>query len=78
MPARQRITVLHYIAVGSVRGECGHHHRTAHTAALCVKRDQRRCARLPGGDSYSDRTVYAVSDGYAGFRCLTPIDTDYA
>jgi hypothetical protein len=52
--------ITYYVAHGDVRGTCIHKHRTAHTAALCAKRDRRRCARLPGGNSYSDRDVYAI------------------
>lgn len=49
----------YFIGYGSVRGECGHKHRTPRTAALCVERDARACKRLPGGNSYSDRLVIA-------------------
>lgn len=43
-----------YIAFGDVRGDCGHAHRTARAAAVCVERDRRGC-RSQGG--YSDRIV---------------------
>lgn len=39
---------------GSVRGSCGHDHRTLKGAVACLKRDQRGCAKQGG---YSDRTV---------------------
>lgn len=41
-----------YQAVGSVRGNCGHHHRTLSGLARCILADQRDC-RAAGG--YSDR-----------------------
>lgn len=50
-----------YRAVGSVRGDCGHEHKTAGAAWDCVHRDSRRCAAL-GGCAYSDRVVVR-SDG---------------
>jgi len=46
-----------YICTGSVRGECGHQHRTQEAAERCLARDQRGCA-MQGG--YSDRRVVAV------------------
>lgn len=45
-----------YHAVGSVRGPCGHHHRSIATAVACALRDSRACRSL-GGGCYSDRTV---------------------
>ena len=51
---------LFWSAVGSVRGDCGHMHRTIRGAAECVLRDRRACRRLPGGASYSDRVVVAM------------------
>jgi hypothetical protein len=50
-----------YAAVGSVRGSCGHAHRTYGAAARCAARDDARCARL-GGGAYSDRTVGMTLD----------------
>lgn len=49
-----------YLSVGDVRGECGHVHRTAVSAARCTLRDMRQCHRL-GGGAYSDRTVKSVN-----------------
>ncbi len=72
MPATAT-TISHYAAHGQVRGTCHHKHRDAHTAAACVKRDQRRCARVLSGNSYSDRDVYAIyTDGtreFVGDEC---------
>lgn len=48
-----------YTTVGSVRGCCGHNHRSAAAAGLCVGRDQRACESQGG---YSDRQVRR-SDG---------------
>ena len=57
----------YYEAYGSVRGSCGHQHRTAEAAQDCADRDQRRiAARNSSGSltrSYSDRSVYLVLDG---------------
>lgn len=54
-------TVAYYTTEGSVRGSCGHQHRTYGAAEKCIARDQAGCARQGG---YSDRHVVAVeSDG---------------
>jgi hypothetical protein len=45
-----------YEAIGSVRGECGHQHRTIAGAERCRQRDADACGRL-GGGAYSDREV---------------------
>lgn len=47
-----------YTCTGSVRGSCGHQHRSAPAALRCLKADRRAC-RAQGG--YSDRII--VSDG---------------
>ena len=50
-----------YTTRGSVRGSCGHNHRTIATACRCLKADQAGCRSQRG---YSDRTIHAVdSDG---------------
>ena len=49
-----------YVCSGSVRGECGHVHRTLRGAARCLARDQRGC-RSQGG--YSDRHVRHADGG---------------
>lgn len=57
--------VAYWTAIGDVRGECGHKHRSYEAAAQCVERDRRAIRRAypytsPYGRSYSDRLVYAV------------------
>lgn len=47
---------MKYTCKGSVRGTCGHQHRTLRGAAECLLRDEKRCSRL-GGGAYSDRDV---------------------
>lgn len=49
-----------FIAVGSVRGWCGHIHRTKEGASGCAERDQRSCQKVRG---YSDLTVRRVELG---------------
>jgi hypothetical protein len=49
--------VIKYTCVCSVRGWCGHNHRTLSGAVRCVQRDQSACRGLPGGNCYSDRKV---------------------
>lgn len=44
----------YYETYGSVRGCCGHRHRSLHTALSCLARDQSGCASQGG---YSDRRV---------------------
>lgn len=64
---------VHYVAYGSVRGECAHEHRTIAAAQACCRKDQRDCGSL-GGGAYSDRSVYAVEDGHR--RDLTEREYD--
>lgn len=45
---------------GSVRGCCGHKHRTIEAALRCLKSDQSGCASQGG---YSDRQLIPVEDG---------------
>ena len=51
-----------YFAIGSVRGWCGHHHRTIAAAVECKMKDHGGCRSLPG-NAYSDRSVMAGSQG---------------
>lgn len=51
---------IKYTTRGSVRGGCGHKHNTIAAAQRCCERDQRDCASLPGGKSYSDRVIRRV------------------
>ena len=48
-----------YTTRGSVRGSCGHEHRSLEAAVACLQRDQHGCSRAGG---YSDRRVVR-SDG---------------
>ena len=43
-----------YTTRGSVRGCCGHNHKTIEAAAKCAKKDDAACKRQRG---YSDRSV---------------------
>lgn len=43
-----------YSTTGSVRGCCGHKHRTIDSAVTCIEKDSAGCARQGG---YSDRYV---------------------
>lgn len=42
---------------GSVRGGCGHRHRTPEAAGRCAREDQQGCKRQGG---YSDRVLVIV------------------
>jgi hypothetical protein len=53
------MTAPTYTTIGSVRGSCGHAHRTLSAAQACADADQRACRRRFG---YSDRVVRR-SDG---------------
>ena len=55
-----------YTTCGSVRGNCGHNHRTMAAAVRCLLADQSGC-RTHGG--YSDRVVRVTDDD--GERMLT-------
>ena len=46
-----------YTTSGSVRGDCGHQHRTIGAAVRCIDTDDRGCKRSCGQDAYSDRRV---------------------
>lgn len=62
-------TTTIYTTIGSVRGCCGHRHRSAEAAERCLDRDRARCAEHGG---YSDRTVVA---GESPVGVLADIDT---
>ena len=62
-------TKTRYTTRGSVRGACGHQHRTILGALRCLARDQSGC-KAQGG--YSDRTVYDS----AGCEIPTTVDDD--
>lgn len=63
-PAERRhpMSNVTYTTIGSVRGSCGHNHRTLATAQACADRDNRAVKRGNGASSYSDRSV-CHSDG---------------
>jgi hypothetical protein len=48
----ERATKRFYSVSGSVRGDCGHKHRSVETAHACFQRDSNYCGRQGG---YSDR-----------------------
>ena len=52
------MSTTHYTTRGSVRGGCGHKHRTEEAAERCAERDHRDCAAAGG---YSDRKVVEVT-----------------
>jgi len=49
-----KTTKITYTTKGSIRGCCGHQHRTIEAAQRCADRDHAGCARQGG---YSDRRV---------------------
>lgn len=51
---------MNYTTWGSVRGGCGHLHRSVEAAERCIARDARAVRRGNGRDAYSDRAVYRV------------------
>ena len=63
MTTTTKTTVTSYTTVGSVRGGCGHQHRTIQRAVECIALDHAGC-KSQGG--YSDRQV-RYGDG-------TPLD----
>lgn len=46
--------MTYFTSIGSVRGSCGHKHKSEHAATACIAADQKACARQGG---YSDRSV---------------------
>jgi hypothetical protein len=48
--------MTYFTSIGSVRGACGHKHKSEHAAEACIAADNRACARQGG---YSDRVVAA-------------------
>lgn len=65
----------HYEAIGSVRGSCGHHHRSVRTAQDCAERDQSGCASQGG---YSDRHAHLIEDGVDQGRVEEDVDDIHA
>lgn len=64
-----------YTCTGSVRGNCGHQHRTLSAAVRCNERDQDGCHSQGG---YSDRSILAVEDGRERRLTESEVDTMYA
>ncbi len=52
---------VRYECVGSVRGSCGHEHKTMRAAVRCLDKDRDGCSSC-GGGAYSDRRVRRVGD----------------
>lgn len=50
-----------FIAYGPVRGLISEHH-TQQGAERSVERDHRTCRALPGGNSYSDASVFQYDE----------------
>lgn len=48
-----------YVAIGNVRGQCPHKHKSVRTALKCALKDGRGLS----GTQYSDRLVKAYEDG---------------
>ena len=46
--------MTYFTSIGSVRGSCGHKHKSEDAAEACIAADQRACARQGG---YSDRVA---------------------
>lgn len=53
--------MTYYETAGSVRGSCGHRHRSEDTARRCLRHDQEGCAQQGG---YSDRRVVQQPGDY--------------
>jgi hypothetical protein len=54
------MTKTTYTNIGSVRGSCGHNHRTISGALRCLDSDQSGCRQCGG---YSDRVVRVGGKG---------------
>jgi len=69
-------TGLTWMSWGSVRGGCGHAHRTKTAAERCLDRDARGCAQQGG---YSDRAAHLTACGWpSGYSCGCPVGVDEA
>lgn len=49
-----------YTTLGTVRGSCGHNHKTIQAAYNCLRKDQKDVNSL-GGGAYSDRIIVRAS-----------------
>lgn len=52
-------TGTHFRCVGSVRGWCGHKHRSIDAAIRCLQEDRAGCESQRG---YSDRDIYLYAN----------------
>lgn len=59
MNYEERKMNTYYTTTGSVRGNCGHRHRSVVAAEQCRQSDANGCG-MQGG--YSDRRIVAVED----------------
>jgi len=64
---------MKYTTYGSVRGCCGHRHRTIRAAVLCAANDQESCHDQGG---YSDREVVLVGDDGYLYRDLGHVSAE--
>ena len=48
---------MYYTTWGSVRGDCGHVHKTAESAEKCIEKDNSGCHKQGG---YSDRRIREI------------------
>ena len=66
--SNKKTTTAYFTTAGSVRGGCGHKHRTLESAERCLCADARGCRKVGG---YSDRSVYAIGHDGTETRYLT-------
>lgn len=66
----------YYVAEGSVRGECGHRHKSASAAYRCACKDANDCSRL-AGNAYSDRSVWGYDENGNRFPVYVRYDDCY-
>jgi hypothetical protein len=60
---------MHYVTEGSVRGSCGHKHRTLDGAIRCLHRE--------GQGGYTDRSIYTVANDGAREELVELEDGSY-
>ena len=66
-----------YTTDGSVRGTCGHVHKTIASAMQCLQRDRNSCGRL-GGGAYSDRDIVRLDGGELTGDDIDALDSYYS
>ena len=62
-----------FSCVGSVRGSCGHFHKTLQGALSCLNRDALHCSKQGG---YSDRSLRAFTNTIPWRWIYIPTITD--